>query len=139
MDNIDFRNAYSYYIRNFSNFEGRINRRVFWLVTIWNVLLLFVFIMIGFLMNDMKGDTMPIVMGCFFELLTFVPNFSLVTRRYHDIGLSGGWFLLTNFLPFILLNLHMIIFRIIGFALVITAIYLACKKSKIKNNKYRIE
>ena len=44
-----------------------------------------------------------------FSLGTFIPTFAVTWRRYHDVGLSGKWILLTYILPVVLLVVGVVI------------------------------
>ena len=44
-----------------------------------------------------------------FSLGTFIPTFAVTWRRYHDVGLSGKWILLTWILPVVLLVVGVVI------------------------------
>jgi uncharacterized membrane protein YhaH (DUF805 family) len=44
-----------------------------------------------------------------FSLGTFIPTFAVTWRRYHDVGLSGKWLLLTWILPVVLLVVGVVI------------------------------
>ncbi len=44
-----------------------------------------------------------------FSLGTFIPTFAVTWRRYHDVGLSGKWLLLTYILPVVLLVVGVVI------------------------------
>lgn len=44
-----------------------------------------------------------------FSLGTFIPTFAVTWRRYHDVGLSGKWLVLTYILPVVLLVVGVVI------------------------------
>lgn len=62
--------------------------------------LFFIFLAIGFIINDYSIFVILYFLYVIFILITVIPNFSLCIRRLHDVGKSG-WFYLLGFIPII--------------------------------------
>jgi uncharacterized membrane protein YhaH (DUF805 family) len=98
----------------FTSFEGRISRKPFWLGNLALYILLVVVIVVplliaslfGFGMNpdEISSATPTFSIWHWLVLLlilfTIYPSIAIQTKRWHDRGKSGWWFLI-NFVPFI--------------------------------------
>ena len=93
--------------KNIFNFKGRARRREYWIPYLWMILLVLVeMIPIGigaFMMetNETVGTVVYIVIIiilCAVNMSISIANLSLTIRRYHDVGLSGWWYLLFSIL-----------------------------------------
>lgn len=73
---------YKDYLKKYITFSGKATRRQFWSIFVINLLL-------SLLFNLLPHGLIT------FRLLTFLPELSLYTRRFHDMGLSGKKFALT--------------------------------------------
>lgn len=62
--------------------------------------LFFIFLAIGFIINDYSIFVIFYFLYVVFILIIAIPNFSLCIRRLHDVGKSG-WFYLLCFIPII--------------------------------------
>ena len=89
-------NAYfvDYLKNNYTNFEGRVTRRQYWMFVLYNVLVSFV---IGFI-----GGLIPVLsfLSLLYVIAIIVPSVGLGIRRLHDLNLSG-WFYLLVIIPFV--------------------------------------
>jgi serine/threonine-protein kinase len=81
---ISFFGSYAYAIKNYANFKGRTNRRVYWNFTLISCLI----------------SLIPII-GFVHSLFILIPSISIGVRRMHDVGKSG-WFVLIPIYGFIL-------------------------------------
>jgi serine/threonine-protein kinase len=81
---ISFFGSYAYAIKNYANFKGRTNRRVYWNFTLISCLI----------------SLIPII-GFVHYLFILIPSISIAVRRMHDVGKSG-WFVLIPIYGFIL-------------------------------------
>lgn len=107
--------AYKAMFANFTNFNGKTNRRNFWLAVLANFIVSFI---VGFVSGLIS---LPIV-GTIYALVMMIPSLAMEIRRMHDINKSG-WNLLLSLIP------------LVGFIIVI---YLFCQPS-VANDKYGAE
>lgn len=85
--------------RRFGDFSGRSCRREYWIFFFCNFLVLFGLIIV----EDVFGlfpDFPNYVLYTIYALAAFIPGLSVLVRRLHDTGRSGGWVLI-SFLPII--------------------------------------
>ena len=108
-------NAYKAMFANFTNFNGKTNRRNFWLAILANIIVSFV---IGFV-TGLFGLSF---VGIIYALVMMIPSLAMEIRRMHDINKSG-WNVLWSLIP------------LVGFIIVI---YLFCQPS-VANDKYGAE
>ncbi len=97
---MDFMGAVEHVFRNYAVFEGRARRSEFWYFQLFHFLVvtalgILSFVGIGILL-------MPLYL-----LGSFVPNMAVTWRRYHDIGRSGAWFLI-SYVPLVGLILSIV-------------------------------
>ncbi|MDH2206237.1 DUF805 domain-containing protein [Empedobacter sp. GD03644] len=85
---------------NYANFSGRARRSEFWYTTLVNT----IFFLISFIclfkfinISDIVSYTIGGIIILFF-LITLIPRLALISRRLHDTGKSG-WFYLLTFIP----------------------------------------
>ncbi|WP_366937909.1 DUF805 domain-containing protein [uncultured Empedobacter sp.] len=85
---------------NYANFSGRARRSEFWYTTLVNT----IFFLISFIclfkfinISDIVSYTIGEIIILFF-LITLIPRLALISRRLHDTGKSG-WFYLLTFIP----------------------------------------
>lgn len=78
--NVDFVTAIKLYFANYANFTGRSTRAEYWWAMLF-VYLLFAVISIS---------PWPLI-SFWIMLALLIPNFAIMTRRFHDIGKSGLW------------------------------------------------
>jgi len=106
--------AYKKYWLNYFNFSGRSTRSDYWYVVLINFVIFQVFSLIDSFIPQLK------FLSTIYFLATFIPDITLVVRRYHDINKSG-WSYLKLLIPFVGLILFLIDL---------------CKASIDENNKY---
>jgi uncharacterized membrane protein YhaH (DUF805 family) len=92
---------FTYSLKNYANFKGRARRREWW--SFW-FLYNIPFIPIAFLSGIINSSELSAIQSIFLILISlftifyalamFIPLLSVSTRRMHDIGLSGWWWLL---------------------------------------------
>ncbi|MDM1137963.1 MULTISPECIES: DUF805 domain-containing protein [Empedobacter] len=85
---------------NYANFSGRARRSEFWYTTLINT----IFFIISFIclfkfinISDIVSYTIGGIIVLFF-FITLIPRLALISRRLHDTGKSG-WFYLLTFIP----------------------------------------
>ncbi len=85
---------------NYANFSGRARRSEFWYTTLINT----IFFIISFIclfkfinISDIVSYTIGGIIVLFF-FIALIPRLALISRRLHDTGKSG-WFYLLTFIP----------------------------------------
>jgi uncharacterized membrane protein YhaH (DUF805 family) len=94
-------------LTKYADFKGVASRSEFWWWWFFTVIA-------GVALGSTSGtveDSNTTVAGIAsaFSLGTFIPTFAVTWRRYHDVGLSGKWLLLTYILPVVLLVVGVVI------------------------------
>ena len=125
----------SFYFKTF-DFRTRSSRSEFWYVFL--AILLFsvaiLFIPPSYFLNFLVSAI---------NILIFLPQISLIARRFHDVGMSGWWQLCFP-MAFLLMGATVYFDSTFGFvitgplstALFIVFIYLMCKEGDTRDNKY---
>ena len=80
-------------LKQYADFEGRARRKEYWMFTLFNMIIAFVFSFITALIG------LPFL-GYIYSLFVFVPGIAVAARRLHDIGKSG-WMQLIALIPII--------------------------------------
>jgi uncharacterized membrane protein YhaH (DUF805 family) len=92
----------NYFFKCFSNkyadFEGRARRREFWWIYFWAHVLALIILWIW--SPYLKGSdelefATALSVTIFAGLISVAPLYAVTIRRFHDVGLSGWWWLLT--------------------------------------------
>ena len=93
---------------NYINFSGRARRKEYWMFMLFHIILC----CIAAVLDNILGLDFTVGSGYYeasvgygwiyllYALVTFLPSFSLVVRRLHDVGKSG-WFILISIIPLI--------------------------------------
>ncbi|MCY6992012.1 DUF805 domain-containing protein [Staphylococcus argensis] len=101
-----FGQAFKSYWKNYANFKGRARSSEVWWMALWNFLMVLPIILYyilyyiaSLLVLTTMDDTLLVIITDTFGILTayvfayilvtFIPNLSLVLRRFHDIGQHG--------------------------------------------------
>jgi uncharacterized membrane protein YhaH (DUF805 family) len=84
---MDFPQAIKSGFRNYVRFGGRASRSEYWYWTLFAVL-------VGFVGNIIDAQLDTKTVGLVFDLLLFLPNFAMGSRRLHDIDRTFWWSLL---------------------------------------------
>lgn len=80
-------------VKHYADFSGRATRKEYWMFQLLLAVLYFVTVAFGIFL---KLDTTPSLIVVIFMIGFFiVPNISIVVRRFHDVGYSGWWILIT--------------------------------------------
>ena len=99
---------------NYANFSGRARRREFWYFFLFlcliNIIPFFSYYYLIFQFGSSNSTTENfkfvsimfyfVIAIFFFDLIILIPYISVIVRRFHDIGKSG-WFILVSFIPII--------------------------------------
>lgn len=87
----------NYYIKalstDYADFKDRARRKEYWMFVLFNMLA-------GLVISIIASLTNLTFLPSIYLLATFIPTFSIIWRRLHDIGKSGAWFLI-SFIPII--------------------------------------
>lgn len=87
-------------LSNYVNFSGRARRKEFWMFFLFNLIIIFgLSFLLAFIEDLIDYELGPIILGIYL-LAIFIPYFALISRRLHDTGKSG-WYFLVYFIPFI--------------------------------------
>lgn len=105
-----FLGAYKSFWKNYFNFKGRATRKEYWFVVLWNCIITLplsiglIAAVVSLVYWDLRATEVDFsssgfiwtlilsVLLILYTLATFIPNLSLVIRRFHDVGLSGWWY-----------------------------------------------
>ena len=102
---VGFKEALKLFWQNYVNFKGRSRRSEYWYMTLWHIIFMipaYALIFIGMVMaiagfGDNNGGVGTIGLIVLFlawiylilyALATFIPNISILVRRFHDTGRS---------------------------------------------------
>jgi len=92
----------------YATFQGRARRKEYWAFVLFSILALIVAAMVGFAADAALGNFDPYSNGPVAILVTvvlailagFLPGLAVTTRRFHDVGMSGWFYLLFLVLSF---------------------------------------
>ncbi len=94
-------NWYYKVLRQYSDFNGRARRTEYWMFTLINALITFIFVMIDGKLGITLLEEIPYgYLTLIYSLVVFLPSLAVSVRRLHDIGKSGWWYLV-GLIPFI--------------------------------------
>lgn len=124
MDTLDsrkvtFTQSVTLFYNNYTNFGGRSSRSAYWW---WIIAVSAIAFTIGFcegLTGAYDYDNDYGAISTLFSLVNIIPGLALITRRLHDVGRSGWWYL--------------IVLTVVG---IIPFLYWVCKKGDTGPNKY---
>ncbi len=86
--------------KNYAVFSGRARRSEYWWAVLFLLALSFPIALIDTVVFfDTIVQTGSGPLSILFLLVILLPSISLLIRRFHDVGLSG-WFVLLTFIPF---------------------------------------
>ncbi len=92
----------AFFGKNYCRFKGRASRKEYWGITlVWFMLSIFIDISLLIVMMATGKDIS--LVSVLVTIYVILPNWSLITRRFHDINMSAWWGLLIIplfFLPF---------------------------------------
>lgn len=90
-------------LKRYAQFDGRSNRREYWMFQLLQTMILIVLIGISVAADFAYIEVVPTIMGVLLVgviLACFVPNLAVTIRRLHDTDKSG-WFLLVGAIPLV--------------------------------------
>ncbi|MBR4533996.1 MAG: DUF805 domain-containing protein [Bacteroidaceae bacterium] len=85
--------------KKFATISGRATRAEFWWFQLFNLLVIFVPIIIGAQLGKNGGDIFAVIAICFM-IIMYIPGFCVNVRRLHDGGHSG-WYTLWCCIPYV--------------------------------------
>jgi uncharacterized membrane protein YhaH (DUF805 family) len=98
---VNFFTAIKTVFGKYADFKGVASRPEYWW---WWFFTVIAAVALGSTSGTTEGsNTVVSGLAGAFSLGTFIPTFAVTWRRYHDVGLSGKWLLLTYILPVVLL------------------------------------
>ncbi|WP_217972472.1 DUF805 domain-containing protein [Staphylococcus xylosus] len=168
---IGFGQALKLYWKNYVNFTGRSRRSEYWFMVLWHIIFLSPTIVIGFTglfmilgaASETNDSTvglsailllLSIIYACIYSIATFIPNWAILIRRFHDTGRTMvmplvylGISLIANVVNFvfeqndssetnIITSIILLVFGLLNLGLGIYIIVIACLDSERKTNKY---
>lgn len=84
--------------KKYATFRGRARRSEYWYFNIFYMLCTLPLYLFSLCMLEIEGEGavayVPLFMGCFIQVIFFLPSLSVMVRRLHDTGKSGWWTLL---------------------------------------------
>lgn len=80
--NVTFTEAVKSFFANYANFKGRSTRAEYW----WAILFIYIVSMVLTFLGVFGS-----ILSGIFSLAVLVPSYAILTRRFHDVGLSGWW------------------------------------------------
>ena len=89
-------NWYLAALRKYATFQGRARRREYWMFVLFNI----IFAVVLEILYVATGSVVFFVLYGIYGLGVLIPGISVLVRRLHDIGKSGGWFWI-SLVPFI--------------------------------------
>ncbi len=104
---MNFFTAIKTVLGKYADFKGVASRSEFWWWWFFTVIAGVALGLTPFTLEE--SNTALAGIASAFSLGTFIPTFAVTWRRYHDVGLSGKWVLLTYILPFVLLVVGVVI------------------------------
>jgi len=92
----------------YATFQGRARRKEYWAFVLFSILALIIAALIGFAADAALGNFDPngngpvaiLVAVALAILAGFLPGLAVTTRRFHDVGMSGWFYLLFLVLSF---------------------------------------
>lgn len=87
-------------LRNYAVFQGRAQRKEYWMFYLFNVLIVFVLALFDAMIGTADPTTGWGLFSGLYSLAVLVPAIAVSIRRLHDTGRSG-WWLLVGFIPVI--------------------------------------
>jgi uncharacterized membrane protein YhaH (DUF805 family) len=94
-------------LTKYADFKGVASRSEFWW---WWFFTVIAGVALGSTSGTVEDPNTTVTgIASAFSLGTFIPTFAVTWRRYHDVGLSGKWILLTWILPVVLLVVGVVI------------------------------
>lgn len=107
-------------LKKYAEFQGRAQRKEYWMFTLFNFLAMVLLGVVGALLGGGGEGGLGDVLQGLYGLGVLVPGIAVTVRRLHDIGKSGWWGLVA-------------LIPLIGSLILI---YFAAKDSQPETNEY---
>lgn len=98
---MDWYNLYISVLKNYVGFEGRAQRKEYWVFTLINAIIIVLLSLLGSMADILA------IFYMLYSLATLLPSIAVGVRRLHDTNRSGWWMLL-SLIP--IANLVLIVF-----------------------------
>lgn len=82
--------CYSNAWKRYFDFSGYTSRKEFWLFMLIHLCVTLLLILFDIWLEVFWQEN-PGLLDIFYSLISFIPMLAIITRRLHDIGLSGRW------------------------------------------------
>jgi uncharacterized membrane protein YhaH (DUF805 family) len=82
-------------LRNWKDFDGKTDRRSYWMFVLVNMAITFGVGILSSIITPNSGG-----LSSLYSIILLIPGIAIATRRLHDIGKSGWWQLIV-FIPVI--------------------------------------
>lgn len=115
--------------KKYAEFDGRSRRKEYWMFALFTLLAIFALTALavaGMAISQDNGPYLFIPVGIY-ALASIIPSLAAATRRFHDIGKSGG---------LLLLLIALGVIPIVGFVTAVIQIVLLCQDSVPGVNQY---
>ena len=86
----EFVNNYLGVLKRYVDFQGRARRREYWMFFLANVIVSFLFLLIGGMIMNSSEVAVP---NMIYSVAVLLPGLGVGVRRLHDIGKSAWWIL----------------------------------------------
>jgi uncharacterized membrane protein YhaH (DUF805 family) len=92
-------------LKRYADFSGRSRRKEYWMFVLFQILVLFPLMAVGFVLGDLSdggegGSILFLLLVGAFGLVFFIPSLAVQVRRFHDQDKSG-WFVLLGLIPYL--------------------------------------
>jgi uncharacterized membrane protein YhaH (DUF805 family) len=92
-------------LKRYADFSGRSRRKEYWMFVLFQILVLFPLMAVGFVLGDLSdggegGSILFLLLVGAFGLVFFIPSLAVQVRRFHDQDKSG-WFILLGLIPYL--------------------------------------
>ena len=81
-------------------FTGRARRKEYWMFVLFNFIAAFVVGFVGGLLAELTNIAAFAFLGVLYNFAAILPGLAVCSRRLHDIGKSGWWWLIV-LVPFV--------------------------------------
>ncbi|TPR13146.1 DUF805 domain-containing protein [Apilactobacillus timberlakei] len=102
--------SYSLFFKNYFHLSGKSSRSEYWFAVLMNFIIRLIISILIFTIYSVFTGASDLILSLFFaiiglviyELIILIPSINLIIRRYRDAGISPVWFIVTNFVPFVM-------------------------------------
>ena len=80
---------------NYANFEGRARRQEYWMFVLFNFLFIVAIALVSGVLSGLLEAPGFMFLYLIYVLAVFIPSLAVAVRRLHDVGKSGGFYLIS--------------------------------------------